>query len=216
MAAAGVVAGKGEVKQERMIAMDARYWVVTDLETGGLDPDRHDIVQIARVVVDAAAKRVLSGSEVVTYVRPVKWDNSSQEAKDIHGISLETAMGGLPLSEALGMWCRNINWEESIVAAWGIDFELKFLHRAFGATERVVPFNYRNMDIRSLAHGVRAARGGMTYLSLKDACADRGILFDKNKAHDALYDAQRTAELAMQLLTDLDPVINPLVSWGGP
>lgn len=199
-----MVADKGKAQQERTIAMDARYWVVTDLETGGLDPDRHDIVQIAHVVVDAAQKRVLPGSEMVTYVRPVKWDNSSREAKNIHGISLKTAMGGLPLSEALGAWCRDINWEESIVAAWGIDFELKFLNRAFKATERVVPFNYRNMDVRSLVHGVRSAGGGMAYLSLKDACADRGILFDKDRAHDALYDAQRTAELAVGTLRMLD------------
>lgn len=184
--------------------MDAKYWVVTDLETGGLDPSRHDIVQIARVVVDSQNGVIVPGSAMKTYVRPeLGWENSSQEALNVHRISHGTALAGEELHDALGLWCKGINWEESVLASWGIDFETKFLSAAFARTGRVLPYNYRTIDVRSISHGLRAAYGHMDYLSLHDSCLEKGIDFDRDLAHDALYDAQKTAELSAYILGKL-------------
>ena len=179
---------------------EARFWVVTDLETLGLNPEKHDIVQIARVVIDIASLSIVPHSGISTYVKPARWHNATGEALNTHKISYETAMEGLLLPEALGEWCRDIDWSQSVLAAWGIDFESKFLTRAFLATKRIRPFDYRTIDIRTLCHGPRAAIGYIDYLGLADTCKKLDIPFDKDNAHDALYDAWKTAEVAVETM----------------
>jgi len=86
------------------------------------------------------------------------------------------------------------------LAAWGIDFETKFLSAAFERTGRVTPYNYRTVDVRSISHGLRTAYGHVEYFSLRESCEERGIGFNRDLAHDALYDARKTAELSVYIL----------------
>ncbi|KKN86913.1 hypothetical protein LCGC14_0264760 [marine sediment metagenome] len=189
-------------RKEIYMSKEARFWVVTDLETLGLNPEKHDIIQIARVVMDVASRSIVPHSEMVTYVKPSRWNSADREALDTHNISYETAMAGKLLPEALGLWCREIDWSQSVLAAWGIDFETRFLTKAFKATNRIIPFDYRTIDIRTLCHGFRAAFGATDYLSLADMCKEQDIMFEKDRGHDALYDAQKTAEAARAILDE--------------
>ena len=183
------------------MATIARYWAVTDLETTGLREGTHEIVQIARVVVDPVNRRIVPALTVNQYVKPTRWDQRNPKAMEINGLTREKLDAeGIDLYVALGDWCRGLNWEETAVAAWGNDFELKFLTEAFETTRRVVPFPYKTLDIRSLAHLRRAQRNQVDYLSLGEACEYYGVPFDSDKAHDALYDATKTAELTIELL----------------
>jgi DNA polymerase III alpha subunit (gram-positive type) len=95
---------------------------------------------------------------------------------------------------------RGVNWNETVLAAWGADFETKFLQDAFRRIDRVVPFTFKVIDVRSLGHLPRAKLGLTEYLGLGEACDYYGVAFDSGKAHDALYDTTKTAELALALL----------------
>ena len=64
----------------------------------------------------------------------------------------------------------------------------------------MVPFTFKVVDVRSLGHLPRAKLGFKDYLGLGESCDYYGIPFDGGKAHDALYDATKTAELALALL----------------
>jgi len=169
----------------------ARYWVITDLETTGLDPIKgHEIIQIAKVIFDAAENKIIQGSAESFYVAPDNWGKASPEALEIHGITYEMAKSGLNLFGALGWWCTDIDWEQSVLASWGNDFELKFLNAAFQKTNRVIPYPWVTIDLRTHAHALRSALGHIELSSMSYIADWLGLALDENKLHDALYDAR--------------------------
>ena len=183
----------------------ARYWCVTDLETTGLDPDRHEIIQVARVVIDIVDKNIIPGLTTTEYIQPTRWDQRDNVAMKVNGLTFRKLQAeGISPKQALEDYRRGVNWSETVLAAWGADFEVKFLQDAFRRIDRVVPFHYKVIDVRSLGHLPRARLGFTKYLGLGESCDYYGVPFDSSKAHDALYDATKTAELALALLK-MDP-----------
>lgn len=179
----------------------ARYWCVTDLECTGLEPERHEIIQIARVVIDTVDKQIISGLTTSEYIQPTRWDQRDNVAMKVNGLTIRKLLAeGISPKLALEDFCRDVNWNETVLAAWGTDFETKFLQDAFRRVDRVVPFSYKVIDVRSLGHLSRAKLGFTEYLGLGESCDYYGVPFDSSKAHDALYDATKTAELALSLL----------------
>lgn len=183
--------------------MEARYWAVADLETTGLNPDKHEIIQIARVVVDIVDRCYVSGSLVHNFIVPSHWETHDSAAIKINRITLEyLKRNGVSLADALKRFSQGINWENTALASWGIDFELKFLASAFKETGRPVPYHYQAMDIRSQFQ-LQAAKTRCTTLAhLSDACKAYEIEFSPLLAHSAVYDANITADVLLAMLGD--------------
>ena len=179
----------------------ARYWCVTDLETTGLEPHRHEIIQIGRVVIDTVDRHIITSLTTSQYIQPTRWAQRDDEAMEVNGLTLTTLQAeGIPLDKALANFCQDVNWDETVLAAWGTDFEAAFLREASRQVSRDVPFHYKVIDVRSLAHLPRAWLGFTEYLGLEESCNYYGVHFDPARAHDALYDATKTAEIALALL----------------
>ena len=68
-----------------------------------------------------------------------------------------------------------MNWSETVLAAWGVDFETKFLRDAFRRIDRVVPFTFKVIDVRSLGHLPRAKLGFTDYMGLGESCDYYGV-----------------------------------------
>ncbi len=179
----------------------ARYWCVTDLECTGLEPERHEIIQVARVVIDTVDKIMIPGQSMSEYIQPTRWNQRDQKAMEVNGLTLGKLQAeGIPAKLALEDFGRGVDWKETVLAAWGADFKTKFLQDAYRRIDRVVPFTFKVIDVRSLGHFPRAKLGFTEYLGLGESCDFYGVPFDSTKAHDALYDATKTAELALALL----------------
>ena len=179
----------------------ARYWCVTDLECTGLEPQRHEIIQIARVVIDTVDHHIVTTLTMSQYIQPTRWDQRDAEAMEVNGITLSKLQAeGISPDLALAYFCNDVNWDETVLAAWGADFETKFLREAFRQVGRDVPFHYKVIDVRSLGHLPRARMGLTEYMGLGESCDYYSVPFDRGRAHDALYDATKTAELALSLL----------------
>ncbi|MCI0799109.1 MAG: 3'-5' exonuclease [Chloroflexi bacterium] len=179
----------------------ARYWCVTDLECTGLDPQRHEIIQIARVVIDTVDHHIVTSLTMSQYIQPTRWDQRDDEAMEVNGLTLSKLQAeGISPDLALEYFCQDVNWDETVLAAWGVDFETKFLREAFRQVGRDVPFHYKVIDVRSLGHLPRARMGFSEYMGLGESCDFYSVHFDRGMAHDALYDATKTAELALELL----------------
>lgn len=183
---------------------DARYLAVTDFETTGLDESRHEIIQVARVVFDLKTREVVPESSINLYVLPSHWETGSQKARDIHKITLDDLKrDGIPLNEALAVFSKGVSWRQTVVAAWGTDFEMKFLEAAFKSTNRVKPFSYKSFDVRSFAYGMLSSLlGTFKYRGLADTAEVLGIYVDRSRVHDAMYDVHLTCEVLKYVLPD--------------
>ena len=180
---------------------NARYWCVTDLECTGLEPERHEIIQIARVVIDTLEKTIIPGLTTSEYILPTRWDQRDHAAMKVNGLTIKKLQAeGVSAKLALEDFGRGVDWNETVLAAWGADFETKFLQDAFRRIDRVVPFTFKVIDVRSLGHLPRAKLGFTDYMGLGESCDYYGVPFDSGQAHDALYDTTKTAELALELL----------------
>ena len=135
------------------------------------------------------------------YILPTRWAQRDHAAMRVNELTIKKLQTeGISAKLALEDFVNKVNWSETVLAAWGVDFETKFLRDAFRRVDRVVPFTFKVIDVRSLGHIPRAKLGFTDYMGLGESCDYYGVPFDSGKAHDALYDATKTAELALALL----------------
>ena len=184
---------------------EARYWAIVDLETTGVDPVRHEIVQLARVVIDTVEQEIIPRLTFVAYIKPTRWRNREREAMEVNRLTLAKLKAeGADLCPTLRAFCWGPDWGNTVLAGWGVSFEERFLRAGFKETSRAFPFPFQTIDIRSMAQLGRARRGKSKLLGLRDAGERLGVTVNPDQLHDALYDATITAEIALQLLKKED------------
>jgi ribonuclease T len=180
--------------------------VVVDLETGGFDPRRNPILEIAAVQVRFEAGRLAVAERWRRAVRPFPGGHSSAAALKFTGIdpddpAREAIDEGLALQElfrTVRQAMREAGCHRAILVAHNAAFDQQFLNQAIERTGvKRNPFHpFSSIDTASLA----AVAYGHTVLS--EACARADIEFDPDQAHNALYDAERTAELFCRIVNN--------------
>ena len=173
--------------------------VVIDLETGGFDPGCNPILEVAAVEVRFAGPLLMPGERHTWAVHPYPGSVLNPAALKVTGIDPnDPTRRAVGEGEALRELFRHVRaamkregCQRAILVAHNAAFDQQFLHRGVARTgvkrDPFHPFSF--IDTASLA----AVAYGHTVLS--EACARAGIPFDSNRAHNALYDAERTAEL---------------------
>ncbi|MBH81825.1 MAG: ribonuclease T [Gammaproteobacteria bacterium] len=173
--------------------------VVVDVETGGFNPETHPILELAAVHVQFDQERLVLGEQWQQAVEPYAGSTIEPAALKVTGIDPDDPdRGALPELAALRALFGGVrrtmkreHCQRAILVAHNAAFDQQFIMRAAeraGAKRNPFhPFSF--IDTASLA----AVAYGHTVLS--EACARANIAFEPSKAHSALYDAQRTAEL---------------------
>ncbi|MFU8814768.1 MAG: ribonuclease T [Pseudomonadales bacterium] len=173
--------------------------VVIDLETGGFDPETNPILEMAAVLVGFRGDLLLPTETWRSAVHPYPGGVLNPAALSITGIDPhDPQRRAVAEDEALRELFRRVRaalkregCQRAIMVAHNAAFDQGFLHRALLRTQiKRSPFHpFSFIDTASLA----AVAYGHTVLS--EACSRANIAFDPDRAHDALYDAERTAEL---------------------
>ncbi len=184
--------------------------VVVDLETGGFDPDVHAILEIAAVQLRFHRERIEPDRQWQQAVEPFPGARVEDASLKVTGIDLEDpnrraapenlAVKGL--FREVRRAVREAGCTRAILVAHNAAFDQQFLSNAVARQQiKRSPFHpFSFIDTASLA----AVTYGHTVLS--EACARAQIEFEPAKAHNALYDAQRTAELFCAIVN----------AWGRP
>jgi len=164
-----------------------------DLETTGLDPSRHDIVEVAVIRVDARSFEVLA--EYHTLVAPERLEDAQPEALAICGFSKAAWTNALPLRDALLAVAPLL--EGALVAGHNVGFDWAFLEAGFRRAGLSLPrVDYHRLDTASLAWPL-VATGELSSISLDSLATLFGL--DRPRPHRALADAKCALEVARRL-----------------
>ncbi len=173
--------------------------VVVDLETGGFDAKTHAILEMAMVLVDFDGGRLTLSESWCQAVAPYAGSRMDPAALKVTGIDPEDPdRGAIDEAEAFRELFRRVRramkaagCTRAILVAHNAAFDQQFMLEAFDRCSlNRSPFHpFSFIDTASLA----AVAFGHTVLS--ESCARAGIEFEASRAHSALYDAEKAAEL---------------------
>jgi DNA polymerase III subunit epsilon len=182
--------------------MAANVIVCLDTETTGLDPAKHDIIQLAAVALDAATLVQLDSFGM--FIRPARPENADPKALAVNGLSLawlvEHGQDQAAVAEAFDKWVGQ--WRRPIPMGYCLPFDLGFL-------DRLCPISWGRpaLDVHALAWSKLKRTGLIPDAKLLTVATFLGISF---QAHDAAEDVQATVRVYRELVRPVRNLIADL------
>jgi DNA polymerase-3 subunit epsilon len=176
------------------VALRDRPFVFFDLETTGLDADKHEILEIGALLVDPEALDVLDSFNCC--VKPEHIETADPQALKINGYSEEAWLDALPLKEGLERFAR---WgEHGLLVGYNVCFDWSFLRCGFNSTGVKHTFDYHRIDVPSIAFALFFDDPLFEDLGLRAVSQFFGI--KRGTAHRALPDAEATYQVFRKLI----------------
>ena len=174
--------------------------VVVDVETAGFNPKRDALLEIAAVLLDIDAEGYIHRTETIAcHVEPFPGANLDQASLEFTGIDpWHPFRMARPERDALDQVFRPVRkavkssgCNRAILVGHNAAFDLSFVNAAAERTGiKRNPFHqFSTFDTVTLA----ALADGQTVLARAVQAA--GMDWDSDKAHSAVYDTERTADL---------------------
>ncbi len=200
-----------EIEEKSGIARRFRGFlpVVVDVETAGFNPKTDALLEIAAVIIGMDENgRLYPDSTHSSHVQPFPGANLEQSALDFIGIDPYHPLRAARLErDALGHIFKPIRnavkeagCSRAILVGHNAFFDLGFVNAAVERTGiKRNPFHsFSSFDTATLA----GLAYGQTVLARAMQAAN--IQWDESRAHSAIYDAQRTAELFCTIINTWD------------
>ena len=187
-----------------------------DCEFGGLDPELHDITEVAVIVTDyrlvelgeaewkvkARAERISAEAAAISGYDPAAW----RDAPGVRQVLTEFA-AMLPAGKTV------------VPAGQNVRMDVQFLERAYKNCGIPYPFDYHVIDLATLFYAWSLVAGEtVAALSLRQAAVTAGLM-DGQVAHRAMADARLTLETFRHYIGSLQlrpPAESPTPESPGP
>jgi DNA polymerase-3 subunit epsilon len=173
-----------------------------DIETTGLDVERHEIIQLGVVLVDQIWGnkqnpdfKILDEFEVK--VKPERIGQADKVALKINGYNEEAWKDALNLKDAMKIFSEKT--KDSIMVAHNVAFDFCFLAKAFSVTGVPNKMHFHKLDTISIAFAKLHLNEDVDRYSLQFLCDHFGI--ENKNAHTALSDCRATLELYKKLMS---------------
>jgi len=182
---------------------------VIDVETTGLNPDEHDIIEICAVELDADIKP--TGTPLQIYICPDRPENAQRQALKVNRITLPEAINrGMDSMKAIDRFCE---WFDSLNLAKGkkiaplghnYGFDKSFITKWLGDDLYNLMFDYHVRDSVIAAHYLndrayfRNEKQPFSKQSLAYCCRELNV--ENQSAHTAIGDCLATAEVYRKML----------------
>lgn len=184
------------------------YLLSIDLETTGLDPNYHEIIQVAAILLDKNLKEIGQFSSLVRPEFPQRGINkgyNTYERSKINVIDLQKAPSLEQVIIGFHQWLQNMGVDlstpgEIALLGQNIKFDYQFLEKAFAKCHLFFPFDYHAIDISSIYTALYIANEKELpeKVSLTNILTDLGL---KNRQpHNAAEDARATTEAFKKLI----------------
>ena len=162
-----------------------------DMEFGGLDPELHDITEIAVIMTDYRLAEIGSGEWKVA----ARADRITSEAAAISGYTAEAWRDAPPLRKVLEEVTALLPTGKTVVpAGQNVRMDVQFLERGYRSCEIAYPFDYHVIDLATLFYSWSLVSGEtVSALSLRQAATTAGLI-DGAVPHRAMADSRLTLE----------------------
>ncbi len=174
--------------------------VFIDLETTGLDMDRHGIIEIGGIF-ETDGRREPEDFQALT--NPGEVEHSDEAAK-VHHIPRETIDAAAPLSDVLQRFDSRCA-DDAVISGWNTKFDEAFLYKAYQHCGMRWRFDYHIFDVWSLYKWLQlmGKLPADLHLGLGTVAQHYHIVRDGDNHHRALNDIEWTWRL-YRLALELD------------
>jgi DNA polymerase-3 subunit epsilon len=153
-----------------------------DIETSGLDPNKHDVIEVG--IVSTHHGKVERRTQFSLAFDPAY---ASPRALEVNGYGKRTFAPLLPDDEAFAL-VDDIFSDKGLFIAWHAHFDSSFMNAWYARANRSTPWTHRRVvDLPSLIMG---AKGIITLGSSREMLIQLGLDADFEGRHSALADAE--------------------------
>lgn len=180
--------------------MKQHLFAFIDTETTGFDPDRHELIEIGGLVVDASKGK--SGEYVVLdefeyKIKPERIGDADPAALRVNNYDPSAWGDALPLKEVMQRVAEKT--KSMNMVAHNVAFDSAFIEKAFKISGVKNEMHYHKLDTVSMAYAVLRNVDAVDHFSLHALCEYFGI--KNERAHSALSDARAMFELYKKLMS---------------
>lgn len=164
-----------------------------DLELSGLDPSRHEIIEIACLKVNQPNFEI--ENSYYTKVIPQHIETADRRSLSVTDYSLSAWKGAIPLSKALQELSRFA--PGCILAGWVVQTEWEFLNIALKEFSIPVFYDHRLLEVSTLAFFRLYSQNNLKFLSLSHTARLLGISLENHRPDS---DIRATYDIFRQLI----------------
>ncbi len=176
--------------------MMERPMLFFDLETTGLNPGIHEIIEIGAVLVSQPAFEKINSFE--WKIKPERLETASPEALQINHFTPEKWADAVSLDKALREFATI--GQGAVLAGFNVTFDWAFLQAGLNRIGLEDPFYYKRYDVMSAVFTRYYNRPEFSKYSLNECC--RYFKVTNKMAHTALADAEATYEVFLGMMRD--------------
>ncbi len=182
-----------------------RDLLLIDIETTGLDVNRHEIIQLAAVLLDR--KTLKEKKSFVFYARPTKWRARDRESMAVNKIIWEMVKTAPSLKSVLRKFNRMFG-KNAIFSHYAGIMDITFMQRAYEKSRMRWPFDHHYFNIWGLFYTFLAlknklkSRKQFAGFGLEDCLKYFKIAVPGN-LHDALVDCRMEAEVLRRVIKNI-------------
>lgn len=182
--------------------------LMIDIESTGTDVTKHEIIQIAGLLLDKKTLKVKKTFS--TYVKPENWKSRDPEAMAICNITWDQVKNAPSLKSVLQKFVKTFG-SDSIITTYGGNLDVIFLPAAFRKTKVKYPFEYHTFNMWPLCYTYMAQQKqlknksrfvGFTLENIGDYL---GVKRTTGR-HDALGDCEYQAEILRKLFKKIKSI----------
>lgn len=171
--------------------------VFVDVETTGLDPSVHEIIELGAVVAKMKDGVLTVTDQLDVKIIPEHIEQADPQALRVNGYNEADWLFAVELSEAMKSFVQKT--QGAVFIAHNATFDWAFIDTALKKTRIEHSLHYHRLDTISIAFGLLSqSESDINRFSLRALCEHFQI--DNTRAHSAFSDAYATYELFKKLL----------------
>lgn len=181
--------------------MKTEILAFVDVETTGLDSDKHEIIQLACVLAKQTP-RTGKGPEVTILeefelkIAPTRLQDAEPDALRVNGFNEMEWMFAVDLKNAMEHFAKKA--KGAIMVAHNLCFDFAFIDKAFKTTGVENTLHFQKIDTLSLAFAQHYNKAEVDKYSLRYLCELYGV--KNERAHTALADTKALYEVYKKMM----------------